>query len=197
MKQRKLEMLLEQVEGFNSPDASLEQYTTPAPIAAELLHFAYMKGDIRDTVYDIGCGTGVLAIGAKLLGAEIVTGFDTDHYALQIADKNARSMNVDVDFICKDISNISGEAQTVVMNPPFGSQVRGSDRPFLSNALKLANVIYSIHNKGSKNFIEKFISPAVVTEWYRTGFPLKRTFKFHKKDVEQIEVEIYRISQSL
>ncbi|WP_292486640.1 METTL5 family protein [Methanohalobium sp.] len=197
MKQRKLEMLLEQVEGFDSPDVSLEQYTTPAPIAAELLHFAYMKGDIKDTVYDLGCGTGVLATGAKLLGAEIVTGFDTDHYALQIADKNARNMNVDVDFICKDISNISGEAQTVVMNPPFGSQVRGSDRPFLSNALKLANVIYSIHNKGSKNFIEKFISPAVITDWYRTGFPLKRTFKFHKKDVEQIEVEIYRISQSL
>ncbi|MFP4655717.1 MAG: METTL5 family protein [Methanohalobium sp.] len=195
MKQRKLEMLLEQVEGFDKPDVSLEQYMTPSLIAAELLHLAYMKGDLKDTVYDLGCGTGILAIGAKLLGTKKVVGFDSDQYALEIAEKNAKIMNVDVEFICQDIGNISGKAQTVVMNPPFGSQMRGSDRPFLSNALKMANVIYSIHNKGSKNFIQKFISPAVITDWYTTGFPLKRTFKFHKKDVERIEVEVYRIIQ--
>ncbi|HJH32174.1 MAG TPA: methyltransferase domain-containing protein [Methanosarcinaceae archaeon] len=193
MKQRKLEILLERVEGFDSPDVTLEQYATPAVLAAEMLHFAYMKGDITDTVYDLGCGTGILAIGAKLLGAEKVIGFDSDEKALKIARKNSNIIGVDVEFVCCDISKITGNAHTVVMNPPFGAQAKGSDRPFLLTALRTSEVIYSIHNCGSHDFIQKFISPAIITEWYKASFQIKRTFKFHKKDVKQIEVEIYRI----
>ncbi|MGP8322291.1 MAG: METTL5 family protein [Methanosarcinaceae archaeon] len=193
MKQRKLEILLEQVKGFDSPDVTLEQYATPAVLAAEILHFAYMKGDIKDTVYDLGCGTGILAIGAKLLGAKKVVGFDSDEKALVVARKNAKKIGVDVEFVCCEISIITGNAHTVVMNPPFGAQSKGSDRPFLLTALRTSGVTYSIHNCGSHDFIQKFINPAVITEWYKTSFRIKRTFKFHKKDVEQIEVEIYRI----
>lgn len=194
MKQRKLEILLEKVAGFDSPDVTLEQYATPAVLAAEVLHFAYMKGDIADNVvYDLGCGTGILSIGAKLLGAESVVGFDSDEKALEIARKNAEKMGVDVEFVCCDISEIKGNTHTVVMNPPFGAQAKGNDRPFLLTALRTSEVTYSIHNCGSHDFIQKFISPAVITEWYKTSFSMKRTFKFHKKDVEQIEVEIYRI----
>ena len=194
MKQRKLEILLEKVEGFDSPNVRLEQYATPAILAAEMLHFAYMKGDIADSVvFDLGCGTGMLAIGAKLLGAERVVGFDTDEKALEIARENAAKMGVDVEFECCDISDIKGNAHTAVMNPPFGAQAKGSDRPFILTALRTSEVTYSIHNCGSHDFIQKFISPAVITEWYKTSFLMKRTYKFHKKDVEQIEVEIYRI----
>jgi len=193
MKQRKLEILLEQVRGFDSPDVTLEQYSTPALLAAELLHFAFMKGDLEDTVYDLGCGTGMLAIGAKILGAERVIGFDSDPSALEIARENAERLGVEVEFECMDIRQVRGHAHTVVMNPPFGAQVKGSDRPFLKTAMKVGDITYSIHNSGSLAFVKKFIEPAIITEWYNTGFPIKRTFKFHKKDVERIEVEIYRI----
>lgn len=193
MKQRKLEMLLEKVEGFESPSAALEQYATPAVLAAEMLHFAYMQGDLEDTVFDLGCGTGILAIGAKLLGAREVTGFDLDRKALEVARRNAEMMGVDVQFVHADISGIEGHAQTVVMNPPFGAQAKGNDRPFLLSALRTSDVVYSIHNSGSHDFISRFIGDARITDWYTTAFPLKRTFKFHKKDVEIINVEIYRI----
>ncbi|MCQ6962621.1 METTL5 family protein [Methanolobus chelungpuianus] len=193
MKQRKLEMLLERVEGFESPSAALEQYATPAVLAAEILHFAYMQGDLEDTVFDLGCGTGILAIGAKLLGAREVTGFDLDRKALETARRNAESMGVDVEFVHADISEIEGHAHTVVMNPPFGAQAKGNDRPFLLSALRTSDVVYSIHNSGSHDFISRFIGDARISDWYTTAFPLKRTFKFHKKDVEIINVEIYRI----
>jgi len=193
LKQRKLEMLLEKVEGFESPSAALEQYATPAVLAAEMLHFAYMQGDLEDTVFDLGCGTGILAIGAKLLGAREVTGFDLDRKALEVARRNAEMMGVDVQFVHADISGIEGHAQTVVMNPPFGAQAKGNDRPFLLSALRTSDVVYSIHNSGSHDFISRFIGDARITDWYTTAFPLKRTFKFHKKDVEIINVEIYRI----
>jgi len=195
MRKKHLEILLEQVEGFRAPEPSKEQYATPATVAAELLHFAFMRGDIADTVYDLGCGSGILAIGAKLLGAEKVIGFDDDRDALEIARANAKKLGVDVEFVCSSINGVCGKAHTVVMNPPFGAQVRGSDRPFLRKALELSSVVYSIHNAGSSEFIKKFISPAVVTDYRSIDFPIKRTFRFHTKEIHIIKAEIYRIER--
>ena len=193
MRKRHLDILLEKVEGFKSPKPEKEQYATPATVAGELLHFAFMKGDIVDTVYDLGCGSGILAIGAKLLGAEKVIGFDDDRDALEIARANADRFGVDVEFVCSRIEEICGKAHAVVMNPPFGAQVKGSDRPFLRKALELSQVVYSIHNAGSTEFIRKFISPAVITDYKMIDFPIKRTFKFHIKNMQVINVEMYRI----
>jgi len=55
-------MMLEKVDGFTSPRPDKEQYATPATIASQLLHFAFMRGDIMDTVYDLGCGSGILQL---------------------------------------------------------------------------------------------------------------------------------------
>ena len=195
MRKKHLEMLLEQVEGFKSPKPEREQYATPATVAAELLHFAFMHGDITDTVYDLGCGSGILAIGAKLLGAEKVIGFDDDIDVLETARANAKRLGVDVEFVCSGIDEVCGKARTVVMNPPFGAQVKGSDRPFLRKALELSSVVYSIHNAGSTEFIKKFISPSVITEHKLIDFPIKRTFRFHTKEIQVIKVEIYRIEK--
>ena len=195
MRRKHLEMLLEQVEGFKSPHPSKEQYATPAIVAAELLHIAFMRGDLTGTIYDLGCGTGILAIGAKLLGAEKVIGFDDDRDALEIARANADRFGVDVEFVCSRIEEVCGKAHAVVMNPPFGAQVKGSDRPFLRKALELSSVVYSIHNAGSTEFIIKFISPSVITEHRSIDFPIKRTFRFHTKEIKVIKVEIYRIEK--
>ena len=60
MKLKNLEMMLQRLAGFTRPRASLEQYQTPAPLAARLLYHALMKGDIEGKqVCDLGCGTGV------------------------------------------------------------------------------------------------------------------------------------------
>ncbi len=195
MRKKHLEILLEQVEGFRSPHPSKEQYATPATVAGELLHFALMKGDITDTVYDLGCGTGILAIGAKLLGAEKIIGFDDDRGALEIARANADRLGIEVEFVCSSINEVCGKAHTVVMNPPFGAQVKGSDRPFLRKALEVGNVVYSIHNAGNTEFIKNFISPSVITEHRLIDFPVKRTFRFHTKEIRVIKVEIYRIEK--
>ncbi len=195
MRKKHLEILLEQLSGFISPKPEREQYSTPATVAAELLHFAFMRGDLAGTVYDLGCGSGILAIGAKLLGAEKVIGFDDDREVLETARANAKRLGADVEFVCSRIEEVCGKAHTVVMNPPFGAQVKGSDRPFLRKALEVSGVVYSIHNAGSAEFIKKFISPSVITEYQLIDFPIKRTFKFHTKEIQVIKVEIYRIEK--
>ena len=195
MKKKQLEIILEEVEGFSNPNVALEQYVTPAPVAAELLHFANLNGDLSEKVYDLGCGTGVLSIGAKILGSKKVVGFDIDSNAIEVANKNAKKLNVDVEFICCDVRDVSGTANTIVMNPPFGAQLRGNDRKFLKKAFEVGDVVYSIHNLGSESFIEGFIKPNIITDQYSINFPIRRTFKFHEKDMETIRVELYKMKR--
>ncbi|MDY6958499.1 MAG: METTL5 family protein [Halobacteriota archaeon] len=193
MKKRSLEILLEDVQGFPDPDIALEQYATPATVAAELLHFAFMREDLKRKVYDLGCGTGVLAIGAKLLGASEVIGFDVDKAAIEVAKENAFKMDVDVEFVCCNVNEVEGKTDTVVMNPPFGAQVRENDRKFLRKATEVGTIIYSIHNFGSGDFIKRFISPNVITDSCTIEFPIRRTFNFHRRDTKVINAEMYRI----
>lgn len=193
MKKRQLEMLLEKVEGFSSPSAKMEQYATPAPVAADMLYLAYLRGDLT-RVCDLGCGTGILGIGAALLGADVVS-VEIDPEALALARENASRMNVEIEFIRADVSTVSLQGiDTVVMNPPFGAQKASlGDRAFLRKATEIAGAIYSLHNVGSEGFIKRFVEPCTVEEIYKLKFPMKRSFEFHKRDVKTIEVELYRI----
>jgi putative methylase len=194
MKRKQLEMMLERLEGFSRPSFQREQYATPAPVAAQMLFLAAMRGELG-TVCDLGCGTGMLAIGAALLGARAI-GVEIDGEALAIARRNAKKLNVDVEFIRTDVSSLALKGiDTVVMNPPFGAQkASAGDRAFLSKALEIANTIYTLHNQGSEGFIRSFAKPCYVQEIYRIPFPLKRCFEFHSQDVKVIEVELYRIT---
>ncbi len=203
MKKRKLEMLLEQVKGFESPDVRREQYATPATVAAELLYFAYMNGDLDGSVADLGCGTGTLAIGAALLyrdaphGTKKIIGIDSDIRALKVAQQNAKQLDVDVEWVCCDVKDFCGYFDTVIMNPPFGAQEKGNDRPFLDKALEIGSVIYSIHNAGSADFVRGFVKGrGEVTDVVPLKFPMRHTFKFHKKEIRLIDVELYRIKRS-
>jgi len=202
MKLKQLEMTLQRLRGFSRPRAALEQYQTPAPLAARLLYHALMKGDIEEkAVCDLGCGTGILAIGAALLGAAPVTGVDIDERALAVARENADLLGVDITFLATDLREGGcrdriGACDTVVMNPPFGAQKAHADRPFIDCAIAAAGVTYSIFNAGSIPFVEAYTAQkAEITEKIGGAFPIKRTFAFHTKDVQEIEVEILRLKR--
>lgn len=193
MKQRKLEIVLEQVQVFESPSSELEQYSTPAPIAARLLHIAFLHGDVAGVrVVDLGCGTGILALGAALLGG-VVTGVDSDKRALAIARRNAKALDVDVAWRARSIESFEGSFDTVVMNPPFGAQKRRSDRPFLLKAVSLGNVVYLLHNSVVNGFVRRFLKPHRVTDAIPVELPIAHTFKFHKDEVRYVDAIIYRI----
>ena len=194
MKKKQLEIALERLEGFSEPSFQREQYATPASVAAEMLYLAGLRGDLGK-VCDLGCGTGILAVGAALLGAKAI-GVEIDAGALAAARRNAEKLGVDVDFIRADVNTVSLKGiDTVIMNPPFGAQKASSgDRAFLSKAQKIARTIYSLHNLGSMGFVRSFVKPCVVQEVYRIPFPMKRCFEFHSQDIKIIEVELYRIT---
>jgi putative methylase len=197
MNLKRLEIELESLSGFTSPRVGLEQYGTPAVVAARLLFHAYMRGDIEGQyVCDLGCGTGVLACGAALLGATHVNAIDIDPGALETARENASSLGVEVDFFAADIREtatlaIAGPCDTVVMNPPFGAQRKHADRPFIDRSLELGSVVYGIFNAGSLPFIKSYIqNRGRVDDVISCMFPLKHTFAHHNKERVDIPVEI-------
>ncbi|NYT07140.1 MAG: methyltransferase, partial [Methanomicrobiales archaeon] len=170
MRLNELERRLEKVAGFSSPSARLEQYQTPAPLAARLLFHAALNGDIGGRrVCDLGCGTGILSIGAALLGAREVVGVDADETVLSTARENADRAGVKVTFLPAKIGEPEtlpsiGPCDTVVMNPPFGAQNVHADRPFIDAALTTAPRIYGIFNAGSRRFVESYLGGRGVIE---------------------------------
>ena len=200
MKLKNLEIHLQKVSGFKNPVAGLEQYLTPAPLAARFLFDCFLHGDLEDMkVLDLGCGTGMLSIGAALLGAE-VTGVDVDHSALAVAEENAAAQKLDITFRREVIRAETAEADaydTVIMNPPFGAQNEHADRPFIEAALLSAPVVWGIFNKGSIPFIKAYTKDsAEITDKVAAKLSIPRQFAFHTKDVVEIPVEIVRLERN-
>ncbi|MFX1559443.1 MAG: METTL5 family protein [Promethearchaeota archaeon] len=203
MRLRDLEIALESIQRLDEYSVSLEQYPTPAPIVASVLYAAEMEhNDITNrTVFDLGCGDGIFAIGAALLGANKVIGIDAQSKALKASQMNSRLLGIEdsVDWILGDVSSLQLRCpiDTVVSNPPFGVKNRGADLRFLKTAISIADVIYSMHLAGDKNraFLSKEIEQlgAAVTQLETFQFPIGRLFEYHKKSKHLVDVDLYRI----
>ncbi len=196
MKRKDLEIKLERVRPFREPSAALEQYPTPATIAADILFAAYANGDVADkTINDLGCGTGIFAIGAKLLDAEKVRGYDVSASALEVARENAKELGTEIEFIETDISGVNDTADTTFMNPPFGCQNEHADRPFLSKAMELSDSVYSIHMANTIGFLEDFAAShgreIVARATYNYNIP--HTFSFHSKTKQTVDIVVVNI----
>ena len=74
MTKTQLAVELSRLKTFQKPKMYLEQYPTDSEIAADMLWSADMQGDIEGKVIaDLGAGTGILGIGALILGAKGIT----------------------------------------------------------------------------------------------------------------------------
>ena len=189
-KKKHLEMILENVPQHPNPKVGLEQYSTPATIAADLVWNAYGLGDIRDmNVLDLGCGTGIFAIASSLMGARSSLGVDIDDESIALAKitQNSISKQDDIDinntnfivgdinsfnsisdlFNCNDYENINNnhmsinKFDTLIQNPPFGSQEKGK-------------------RHADRQFMDFAVNSAEVI------------YSFHMKSTEEFVIDYYR-----
>ena len=198
MKKKELEILLQKVPIYDYPNPYIEQYMTPANIAADIILTAFGFGDIEDKkVIDLGCGTGIFSYGAFIANAKEVIGIDIDEKVIDIAKNFAKSNNLNIKYLVKNVKDIENKCDTILMNPPFGAQKsnRWADRGFLEKAFELSNVIYSLHLTKTIEFIEKMIASldGEITFVKEYIFPIKHTYFFHKKKSLDCEVTLLRI----
>lgn len=175
------------------PAAPLEQVATPAEAAADLLAtLDRIEGLAARSVLDLGCGTGRLAIGAALLGAEPVTGVEVDESQVAIARIAAQAAKVAVDFRVADVELWDHPADLVVMNPPFGAQRKHADRPFWDRAFSLARrSVGAFALSASRTFIARLALDrgAHVVEVEPVPWNLPRTFPHHRADRVRLAVD--------
>jgi len=195
MRKRRLEIALQKLKPVERKSAALEQYQTPAPVAADMIWEAFVSGDIEaKAVADLGCGNGIFCIGSKLMGASEALGVDVDRRSLEVARRNAQAMGLDVEFLEADISTLTGGFDTVVQNPPFGAQTRHADREFILKAMELAPRAYSLHNDGTQEFVKGVVEGSgghcEVIKRYK--FEIPYAFEFHRKASETIPVVLLR-----
>ena len=189
-KKKHLEMILENVPRHPNPKVELEQYSTPATIAADLIWNAYGLGDIDNmSVLDLGCGTGIFAIASSLMGASYSLGVDIDGESIALAKntKNTIFQQHDIDgsnanFIVGDINSFNSISDllnesnlgktnnnesslnrfdTLIQNPPFGSQEKGT-------------------RHADRKFMEFAVNSADVI------------YSFHMKNTEEFIIDYYR-----
>jgi putative methylase len=197
-RKRRLEIALQKLRPLEVRSAKLEQYPTPAIIAADIIWEAFNAGDVTGKkVADLGCGNGVFAIGAKLMGAVEVLGVDTDESSVKLARENADSLSLEIEFRMSDIKDVHGKFDTVLQNPPFGAQTRHADRPFVQKAIELATRTYSLHNAVTEPFISNLArslgATPVPVKSYKLEIPY--AFEFHRKAVETIPVVLLRFEK--
>ena len=198
MKQKELEMILQKVPTYENPNPYIEQYMTPANIAADIIFTAYQFGDIQDKkVVDLGCGTGIFSYGVKLVNAKEVVGIDIDKASIKIAKKFVEKNEENIIFIAKEVKDVDVKCDTVIMNPPFGAQKsnRCADRAFIEKGFEISKVIYSLHPSKTIPFIEKLVLSLKGEINYKKcyDFPIKHTYFFHKKKAENLEISLLRI----
>lgn len=190
------------VAGFDDPTASLEQYHTPPDLAAHIVHLADLQGDVAgETVVDLGCGTGMLALGAALRSPERVIGLELDDGPLATAQQNEGRVAVraPIEWMRGDATRapLCINETTVLSNPPFGAQQgnKHADRAFLEATAQLAQVSYTVHNDGSSEFIESFVADAggTVTHAFAAELDLPQQFDHHSDDLRTVDVEVYRV----
>lgn len=196
-KKKHLEMAIQKVPKHPNPKVDLEQYSTPAIIAADLLWNAYSLGDIADKkVMDLGCGTGIFAIASKLLGAASAIGVDIDKDSTDLAS----SYCGDVNFICSDICDLENDfdVDTIFQNPPFGSQKnakKGADLKFISKAIELSpKVLYSFHMASTEEFLISYFekNDLEITHIFRYNFLIPKIYEFHTRESANVEVIVIR-----
>ena len=208
--------IIQNLETFSSPKLIYEQYITDAVATADIFfHMAFTRQDIEgNIIVDLGCGTGNLTIAAVLLGSERVIAVDIDKNSLKVLSTNLKNLelethvqaiNIDLEkqdlhpiiLKIKENEGLSKNKVVVISNPPFGVQKRGADIVFLTQALKFADVIYSIHLSSEKNreFLSKKIAKmgGIITERSSLFLMLKNTYKHHKLLQKKIKTDVYRI----
>jgi rRNA N6-adenosine-methyltransferase METTL5 len=213
MKLRELESHLSDIRSFENPKVELEQYPTSPHLAAQVLHAAESRyGDIADrAVLDLGCGCGVLAIGAALCDASCVIAVDIDSSVLGVATDNAEKYNVSkqVDFVAADIVHLlpGGSVtrplqivDTVIMNPPFGTKRKGIDMVFLQVAVTYATgAVYSLHKSSTRDHIDRKVRSwgAVPEVLAQLRFDIPNMYGFHKRKAVDVEVDLWRFDVSM
>ena len=127
--------------------------------------------NVNRSVLDMGCGSGILAIGAALLGFKDVRGFDNDPDCKKVSDENAEINHVSIPIAIDDLSHPYPPADIVVANI-------------------LAPVLIQFAPQITASFTSRLLLSGILVEQYDT---VKAAYEaLGMKEVESLRIENWR-----
>lgn len=192
----RLAIALSQLKVFDQPNAAEEQYAMDSEIGAEVLWNASMNDDIEGKqVADLGCGPGMLGIGALLLGAAKVFFVEADAAVIPVLEDNLKQVDRTAAVVHHaEVQQFQTPVDTVIQNPPFGTRQVHADRAFLERAFSIAPVVYSFHKATSEDFLQKFSADqgfTIAGKWH-FDFPIKMSQLFHRRAIHRVKVGCWK-----
>ena len=197
MNKKQLAIALSKLEDFDDKNVKLEQYKTDSELAALLLWKAFMNNDIKEKIIaDLGCGNGILGLGALFLEAKKVYFVDVDEKVIELVKENTKDFKNKKIFNL-DVKEFDKKVDTIIMNPPFGVQNEHADQEFLLKAFETGKKVYSMHKIESKDFIEKLCENNnwKVNGIEKVNFIIRKSYKFHKKENYSVRVGIWELEK--
>ncbi len=202
MRLRSLAIQLSKLQEISSPNLNLEQYQTEGEIAARWLFDIQSFDDLKPgcRVVDLGCGNGILGIGAVLIGAGSAILVDSDEKSCEVSTRNVESLGISdsVKIVNSKIGEKDieiSEADIVVSNPPWGTQKKASDRPFLEEIISIGTIAHLMHSSQAthiRNFFNEF---GWSSEKYGDlDFALPATYGHHSRMRGRTRASLWRIS---
>lgn len=125
-------------------------------------------------VLDMGCGTGILAILAKQLGANDILGIDIDEWSVENSIENCNSNG------CANVRILKGDVKHLALEGPFDTIIANINKNVLKSDMK----VYSDSMKqGSLIFLSGFFKTD-VEELIQLTAPLGLEFVETKNEDE-------------
>ena len=118
---------------------------------------------------DYGCGSGILAIAARMMGAARVVGVDLDPAAVQTAQDNAAANGVQAQFGLPDLAAAQGQFDVVMANILTRPLIMLA--PLLLSRLRPGGhlVLSGILDRQSSEVIQAYAAGAVMTHYGAPG----------------------------
>ena len=202
MRLRSLAIQLSKLQEISSPNLNLEQYQTEGEIAARWLFDIQSFDDLKPgcRVVDLGCGNGILGIGAVLMGAGSAILVDSDEKSCEVSTRNVESLGISdsVKIVNSKIGEKDieiREADIVVSNPPWGTQKKASDRPFLEEIISIGTIAHLMHSSQAthiRNFFNEFGWSS--EEYGDLDFALPATYGHHSRMRGRTRASLWHIS---
>ena len=146
-------------------------------------------------IADLGCGTGIFCKGAEVLGAEECLCLEIDLDALNIAKSYLDSSIVNTDVLSCPLRSVD----TVIMNPPFGTVQRGTDKKFLMVAFSIAREsVYSIHlfsETSEKLFRSLALDYGFQAETIIASYRMPIEYPWHRRRFYEMPVQVYKFKK--
>tara|TARA_Y100001970_G_scaffold91761_1_gene115756 strand:+ start:8133 stop:8762 length:630 start_codon:yes stop_codon:yes gene_type:complete len=207
-------MQLSGLYGYKDPDVSLEQYPTSGELAARWMFDIAAFGDLLEgsSVLDLGCGNGILGIGALHLGANRAIMVDCDSYCCEVSrtnylmhfegeDKSCQILQVDVSSLYWGMPGHPildadlGHIDLVISNPPWGRQKEKADAPFFDLIESIGVVSHIMHSSDARHIRPRFENAGWGVEKYgEADFAIPASFDHHRSSKGVTKAGFWRLT---